>query len=292
MAGPSGDIEQVRKTIQPTQTKTTHGKKRRFTMFKKKLVMLIAAALMTLTASSAFAAFADFDLIRVVVDKASTKEIATDLGNITTLAGTTNNTVGGSFLTAGGFTAANFANLSVQYFAVQKGTGLNGTMWIGVGSSYAGTPQTGGVGAIQNNYAVASTINSVNKYYNTLAPGAVAPTTVVADNTNVSSFTGINGSTTLGSYKGFTGLWSTYASQSLAGLTSAAPLSMTVWQFGNNGLMTGAKNGVNILTLATNADGTTTINAQAASSVPVPAALYLMGSGLLGLVGMRRRNKA
>ena len=53
-------------------------------MFKKKLTMLIAAALMTLSTSSAFAAFADSELIRVYYDR-NGAEIATDLGKVTDL---------------------------------------------------------------------------------------------------------------------------------------------------------------------------------------------------------------
>jgi hypothetical protein len=43
---------------------------------------------------------------------------------------------------------------------------------------------------------------------------------------------------------------------------------------------------VKVATIRTLADGTSTINP---SAVPVPAAVYLLGSGLLGLVGLRRR---
>ena len=48
-----------------------------------------------------------------------------------------------------------------------------------------------------------------------------------------------------------------------------------------------ATNFVQLSTITTNADGTTNI-----SATPIPAAIYLMGSGLLGLVGIRRRKNS
>jgi len=45
--------------------------------------------------------------------------------------------------------------------------------------------------------------------------------------------------------------------------------------------------GVNMGTLQMQADGSTLLNPNA---VPIPAAVWLLGSGLLGLIGVRRRN--
>lgn len=43
----------------------------------------------------------------------------------------------------------------------------------------------------------------------------------------------------------------------------------------------------NGVTITTSADGSSTVTA-----TPIPAAFYLMGSGLMGLVGLRRRKNA
>jgi len=43
------------------------------------------------------------------------------------------------------------------------------------------------------------------------------------------------------------------------------------------------------MVIRTMADGSTIINPEAAAPVPIPAAAYLLGSGLLGLVGIRRK---
>ena len=51
--------------------------------------------------------------------------------------------------------------------------------------------------------------------------------------------------------------------------------------------------GVKLLDLTTNTDGTTTVNYVApTAATPIPAAAWLLGSGLMGLFGMRRKMKA
>ena len=49
--------------------------------------------------------------------------------------------------------------------------------------------------------------------------------------------------------------------------------------------VTADKSGVEVARITTNADGSTVITAP----TPIPPAFFLMGSGLLGLLGLRRR---
>ncbi len=48
--------------------------------------------------------------------------------------------------------------------------------------------------------------------------------------------------------------------------------------------------GTAVAKIRTNADGSTTLSSLAPT--PIPAAIYLFGSGLVGLVGMRRKMSA
>jgi hypothetical protein len=283
MAGPPVEIEQhkINQFNLPNQ-----GKKRRNTMFKK-LATFAVAAVMSLSASSAFAAFANLDVIRVISDKTagSTVEIVTNLGNVNTISALSNSVVGGSFT---GFTTSALSNLSVTYFAVDRTTVLNGTMWIASTIS-SPAPVTPGVAQIQNKLATTGGVanNPTLVYYNTLGAGQ----TVVANNTNTASLAGKFGTTTLGNYAGYAVNFATTTNMSLANLASA-PLTMTLWKFGNSTNMGVAATGVKALTLTLNSDGTTTVNASAPVTTPIPAAAWLLGSGLMGLVGLRRRKNA
>lgn len=257
-------------------------------MFNK-LATIMAAAMMTLSASSAFAAFANYDLIRVISDSSSTREIATNLGNINTLSALTNATVGGG---ADAFTnfigGSSLSNLSVTYFAVDRSSLLNGTMFIA--SNSATTPATPGVAQIHNKLATngGAANTPVLAYYNTLtATGA----TVIADNLNSQSLAGKFGTTTLGTYGNYAIAFANTTNLSLANL-AIAPITMTVYQFGNSTNMATAQTGLDRLDITLNADGSSTINAPTGSPVPVPAAAWLLGSGLMGLVGLRRRKNA
>jgi hypothetical protein len=70
---------------------------------------------------------------------------------------------------------------------------------------------------------------------------------------------------------------------------AAGFVDQKLYYYGNMGSLTGAKTGVQIATIRTYADGHTELNP---SAVPIPAAAYLFGTGLLGLVGIRRKMAA
>jgi len=242
-------------------------------MLRKRIVMLIAAALMTLTASSAFAAFADLELLRVVYERTTgTTEQITDMGAVSTfLTGT--HTIAGDALTAN-----NANNLFVSYMAINKTTG---ELW--VSNSAAVAPIAVGTAGFNS---TKTGFNSVYSYYNTLTADAngVKTGSQSAANSFKSKLDASQGS--LANGINIATRTTTEASlASLVGNAGAAPVAQTLYYFlsGNAGGSIGANTGVTILTKA---DGSTTT-----SATPIPPAFFLMGSGLLGMFGLRRKNK-
>jgi hypothetical protein len=241
-------------------------------MFKKKIVMLIAAALMTLSASSAFAAFGDLELIRVYYDRAGA-EYATDLGTVASLtAAGANNTIAGSF------TGVNGTASLVSYWALDRTTNqlwvsgststpsvINGTSG-GLTTTKSGTTN---VYSLYNSTGGVTTAANTNSYKNKLSA------TQGYFGNAVNSTTRIN----------------TEASLTAMIAAGTGSVNQTLY-FWNDGLTTVAANkiGVNVASISTLADGSTVITSNV-TPTPIPPAFFLMGSGLLGMFGLRRKNK-
>jgi hypothetical protein len=247
-------------------------------MFKK-IATFAVAALLTLSASSAFAYTADSELFRVVFSTGAgaTTTVVNDLGSISSiLAKTGSSSIAGtsfSYSTLGA--SANSSNTFVTYFAKDNAVATPGSysVWTAYDAALAAP--------VSGNRKYANTNSGITGFANFYT---VANTTgTLADYQSKMGLTGQVG--------GFlaTGLTAEY---SLASLTT-----LNLYKFtGSNPTTFPVTTGVNALsglTITTLADGSTQVNGPAGSSpVPLPAAFYLMGSGLLGLVGMRRRNKA
>jgi len=242
---------------------------------KKKMIALLAGALMTLSASSAFAAFSDLSLVRVVYQGSTALEVATDLGNINDLLLTTNNTVGGgtdAFTTKTG----SASDLYVAYFAINTTTPIATTnLWVSTSDTSSPLVQA-------RKYSNVDTVfGNILSYYTTLGG-----TTVQVAKTDQFSYyykaeqqgygIGSNGTVTVTNYLNTTDL-STLATQGY--------VDSVLYSF--NATVAGA--GTQAMVIRTMADGSTIINPEAAAPVPIPAAAYLLGSGLLGLVGIRRK---
>lgn len=242
---------------------------------KKKMIALLAGALMTLGASNAMAYFADGDLIRVVYDSAGTFEQATDLGSITALSSASNLTIGGIDTSS----VADKSGLMVTYFAKQ----ITGT---GTGSFYIAQDATqttsAGINGSKWSSIGASSMASVYTYYNSKGTATV---NVLTTDTNSYAKKLDQSNTSPGLFAGLTDASTKdFAEVSLSDIANVNAMNLYYFQDGN------AKQTVSTpyLTILTDSTGTHITG----TATPIPAAAYLLGSGLMGLFGLRRKNRA
>jgi len=241
---------------------------------KKKLIALLAGALLTTAmAGNALAAFADFDLIRVVYQRSGgTVEVGTELGSVSTLlaAGPNTATTGGAFTSLTG-TDLSSGNYYVAYFARDK---ASSDLW------FTGSDATK-LGSLKSS-SVNSVIDSVMNGYNAIG-GSAGDTQVLQSTTNANSYkvkTFANG---------WAGVFSAGFSDTEASLADLANGAITqdLYYWGN---FAATGFGVKVGSITTNADGSSIVNYEApAAPTPIPPAFFLMGSGLLGMVGLRRK---
>ena len=247
-------------------------------MLKTILAVLVAAIIALANGGSAFAsttAFADLELIRVYYDRAG-EEIATALGTVTDVTAS-----GGTF-------AGSFGSLTtgyVVYFSVDRtynkiwATGATGTASIINGALSSMTSMKTGAGNVLGQFNIYGTGNSysglasaVNSYKNKLSA------TQGTLNNAITAGTRLNTEVTL--------------AQVIGSSTGSATQTLYYWAKGITSVAA-EKIGVAAATIVTNADGSATITSTtAAAPTPIPPAFLLMGSGLLGMVGLRRKNKA
>jgi|GEM_PF-1244407 len=253
-------------------------------MFKK-LASILAAALLTLAAGNAFAAFSNGDLIRVVYNHNGSVEAVTDLGSMSSLlSGGSTSTDTFSLSSITGATSA--SDLYVAYFASNYvGAGNINQAYIGAASA----PTTGNRKYTTYN----GNVSNLDVYYNGISTTA---TTIVGPQTGVNAYANLLGQlTNAGNLNGY--ITTGNGEQNLATLLASGGKT-TVYAFTNQGGTSLITTGVaTTLVLDTNFDaatgiGSTSVSA-ATANTPIPAAAYLLGSGLLGLFGIRRRgNKA
>jgi hypothetical protein len=246
-------------------------------MLKKKIVMLVAAALMTLSASSAFAAFADSQLIRVYYNRTTGVETATDLGTITSVLAAA--TAPGGTTIAGSFGTSDFA----AYFALDR---ANSDLWV---ANVNVNTATFAPAVIGGSTGLTAINNGTNVMYATF--GGVAATSYIGS-------PGANGyKGKLAGTQGFYGNTVTAANAArtygeLNLTTLGTNNTQSLWYFANPlSTVAADKIGVAVAQIITNADGSTTITAAPTAATPIPPAFFLMGSGLLGMFGLRRKNK-
>ncbi|KAF0219906.1 MAG: hypothetical protein FD174_1630 [Geobacteraceae bacterium] len=239
---------------------------------KKKIVALLAGALMTIAASNAFAFVAtDLELYRVVYDATTktTYEQISDLGNFSTLKSLTATTVVGNAYKTAAFDAAAAtagSNLKIAYFAFDV---ANKQVYLSQTNETA-IPK---INALKWASAGAGLVTSVN------TDGALAGG--LGSNTNVNGFfkkEGVN----FGSFFTAGSTTANLSNVSLATMVNNAETHIYKFDNANASVF-----GTQFLTLTT--DKTTGLSS--VKAVPIPPAFFLMGSGLLGMVGLRRKRK-
>lgn len=254
---------------------------------KKYFGIFVAAMLLLGAASQAMAYFAGTtELVRVVFNRNGTVEVATDLGNINTLAATAPNANlavgnGTAAFTVGQVTGAgSMADLFVAYFATDGITNawIAGTSPILAGSRKGTSLNTG--------------VESINTYYNSL--GGTTGTVVGSHGVGNNTYTELFNQTTLGGYGNFVNQSTDLqfgTEVNLANLVAANGFTdQILYGFIGNANATIAPTGVAGVTIRTlvdaNGNGYTVINP---SAVPIPPSVLLFGSGLLGMIGIRRK---
>jgi len=255
---------------------------------KKIMMLLVAVMLVAGFTGQAMAAFGDGDLVRVVYSSAGTLETATDLGSVANLtAASTANVIynTNNFDLSALGTGATAANSYVAYFSLTLTPNPKNQAWL--------SGPTGGQSVAKNNWsAFGGAEHSVTGlYYATgggtgatgSVPSAAQVSVLMSNPASFWSQLTLSGAG-VGQMAGYA---NTSAVSSLANLATVGYVDQTLYYYGSpSGL--GTATGLNVATIRTYANGTTQLN----PTVPIPAAIYLLGSGLLGLVGIRRKMAA
>jgi len=241
----------------------------------KKLLMLLTAAVFMLGLSGqAMADFEEGDLVRVVYHNGGTLEQSTSLGAISsnTTPFTTNILYADNAIDFSNFSGATNADLQVAYF-----------IWTNDAQAWTSGPLNGE--QLSGNRQ-GSKYNAMGSGVYGLARALSGGTgNAVGDQTNANAYTYLadQAGTNQGIFNNF--IASANGEENLSDLGSVGYVDQSLNYYSANN---SRSFGTIIATIRTWANGTTELNP---SAVPVPAAIYLLGSGLLGLVGIRRKNE-
>ena len=242
---------------------------------KKVMMLMLAMVLLLGVSGQALAFFDDGNLIRVVYSSDGTMESATDLGSIT---GLTSASTANVIYNTNNFSLAQLgagATLATSYVAYFTATLSPDQAWTS-GSSASG--QTGSTGAFQG--FVSSMHNALQTGYQLNGGLTNAMVTLATGDPN-SYFKQL--ASVPGALGGFLAQ-DNGAEKSLADLATVGYVDQYLYYYASIPGR-GSATGLNVATIRTFADGHTELN----PTVPIPAAVYLLGSGLLGLVGIRRK---
>jgi len=244
-------------------------------MKSKLLVIAAVFMLMFSFAGQAMASFDSLDLIQVVsqVSGSGTNEVLTDLGQFSSTTPISSTTTFNNAVSLSNFgTGATLSNLEVQYFVMDTDN-LN-KVWLS-------GPTTGQQSALSAGQTLTGNMWSV--YYQAQTAGGNP--VVQAQGSDFSVYKMLeNWGTNRGGMGGFIAVGSAAAN------LGSGVVTQYLYYYDASALADGAAgtSGHAVAMITTNANGSTTIS----PVVPIPAAIWLLGSGLIGLVGIRRRNTA
>lgn len=239
----------------------------------KKIMMLLAVTILLLGLSGqAMANFGEGDLIRAVYQSGGSYEVDTDLGAFaptTAYTGPTIKFTSNPFPIAGSgvFSNASWSNLQVAYF-----------VYGGTSAAWTSGPKSGQSSA---NVSGTQTTNSATTMLNAFKSlGASGQAELLMADTGSYVTNMDNGGKNPGSFGGF--IPAGNGEQNLAALSSQSYVDSYLYYYADPST---AAAGVQVADIRTFADGTSEV----VGAVPVPPSVLLMGSGLIGLLRMRRK---
>jgi len=261
---------------------------------KKKMIALLAGLMLTLAAGNAMAYFGTNDIFMAAYNTTTNQEVVIDLGTLSGSAGSYTLTSSGtsSFnLTSALGAGATAATTNVAFY----GYTLGANKIFASDASPTDLAAAGLTNPVSAYNGAAGFISAVTAI-NTVAGSTSA--TYLGSTTNLQGYNSKMNASGPGSFAGLndfgaatTGFYT--PEQTLANL--AAGTLMGLYQFNGSGIANKPSNtGILEFTAGiTNVGGveTITMNSVNSPATPIPAAIYLMGSGLLGMFGLRRKQR-
>jgi hypothetical protein len=252
---------------------------------KKFLVVAAAAFLMMGLAGQAKADYANGDVIEVVYQASSQYEVATDIGSMTSLESSGNSALTNAsysvFGTGSSFTGTSASSLTVAFFEVASSKNS-----LAASGPYKSTEMNDGYP--QAKTGTAASMKSLSAYYATLSGGSGQAWQNYDPNTNggvTSSYYYLmdgNG-TAVGS---FGGLYLNNPNGEASFTNGDAKLALYYWAADTS---ESTQPPALSFDVAVSGNTLTTSVIPNTSATPIPPSVLLFGSGLLGLIGVRRK---